>query len=263
MTDMGTKLGTIIRSAFLIVMVFLMLAPIFAALPISFSSGSFMSYPLPGLSLQWYSKVMQPQPWMSALVNSLSVGLISAALATVLGTLAAFALRRGLPAGQSALIGLMLAPMIIPSVIYGVGVYYFFADWNLNSTFTGLVITHTVLGVPFVILPVYATLFSFDFTLVRAAYSLGATPFEAFRKVVFPCIAPGVYTGMIFAFVTSFDELVVTLFVAGPHQRTLPRQMMDGVRDSIDPSIMAASVLLITFSMILMTTILFLTRKAK
>ena len=151
--------------------------------------------------------------------------------------------------------------MIIPSVIYGVGVYYFFAQWSLNSTFMGLVITHTVLAVPFVILPVYATLLNFDFTLIRAAYSLGATPLQAFIKVVFPSVAPGIYTGMIFAFVTSFDELVVTLFVAGPHQKTLPRQMMDGVRDSIDPSIMAASLLLIVFSMFLMMTILFLKRK--
>lgn len=252
-----------LRNVFLIFMIFFLLAPIFAALPISFSSGSFMSYPLPGLSLRWYSRVLEPEPWLAALYNSLAIGVVSAVIATVLGTLAAFALRRGLPQGQSLLLGVMLAPMIIPSVIYGVGAYYFFANFNLNSTFIGLVITHTVLAVPFVILPVYATLFSFDFNLIRAGHSLGATPFQVFRKIVFPCIAPGVYTGMIFAFVTSFDEIVVTLFVAGPHQKTLPRQMIDGVRDSIDPSIMAASLLLILFSILMMTITLILAKKAK
>lgn len=248
-----------IRSIFLVIMVLLMLIPLIAALPISFSSGSFMSYPLPGLSTQWYEKVLQPEPWISALTISLQVGVTSAILATFLGTLAAFALRRGLPA-QSAFIGFMLSPMIIPSVIYGVGVYYYFATWGLNNTFLGIVITHTVLGVPFVILPVYATLTSFDFNLISAGYSLGANPFQVFLKIIFPNIAPGIFTGMIFAFVISFDEIVVTLFVAGPHQKTLPRQMIDGVRDSIDPSIMAASLLLILFSTFLMAIIIIITR---
>lgn len=234
-----------------LVMVFL-IGPTLAVIPISFSSANFLSYPLPGLSLQWYAKVLAPQPWMSALMNSLLVGTGATALATVLGTLAALGLsRENLPA-RAGLLGIIISPMIVPVVISGVGMYFLFAKLGLVASFTGMILAHAVLGVPFVVITVTATLKNFDPNLARAAASLGASPIRTFFTVTLPLIAPGVVSGGLFAFVFSFDEVVVALFISGPAQRTLPRQMFDGLRDNIDPSILAMSTLLVIISAVLM-----------
>lgn len=235
----------------LLAMVFL-IGPTFAIIPISFSSANFLSYPLPGFSLQWYEKILQPQPWMAALRNSLIVGAGATVLATLLGTLAALGLSRGHLPGRSALLAVVISPMIVPVVISGVGMYFFFAKLGLVASFAGLMLAHAVLAVPFVVITVTATLKHFDGNLVRAASSLGASPFHAFRTVTLPLIAPGVISGALFAFVFSFDEVVVALFISGPGQRTLPRQMFDGLRDNIDPSILAMSTLLVLVSIVLM-----------
>jgi putative spermidine/putrescine transport system permease protein len=142
--------------------------------------------------------------------------------------------------------------MIVPVVISGVGMYFFFAKLGLVASFLGIVLAHAVLAVPFVVITVTATLKNFDMNLVRAAASLGASPFSAFRTVTLPLIAPGVISGALFAFVFSFDEVVVALFISGPGQRTLPRQMFDGLRDNIDPSILAMSTLLVIISIVMM-----------
>ncbi len=238
-----------------------MIGPIFAVIPISFSSGSFLSYPLPGFSLQWYEKVFQYDPWMRALVNSLLIGGASATLATVLGTLAALGFARGNLIGQQFLLGIVISPMIVPMVVSGVAMYFFLAKLGLIATFTGLVLAHTVLAVPFVVIPVMATLRGFDTNLVRAANSLGANQITAFFRVTLPNIAPGVVSGALFAFATSFDEVVVALFISGPAQKTLPRQMFDGIRDNIEPSILAMSSLLIVISILMLATTAWLARK--
>ncbi len=246
----------------LLAMVFL-LGPIVAIIPISFSSAGFLSYPLPGLSLQWYDKVFAPVPWMAALKNSLIVGLGATAIATVLGTLAALGLtRRELP-GRQALLALLISPMIVPVVISGVAMYFLFAHLGLTATFTGLVLAHAVLGAPFVVVTVTATLQNFDTTLIRAAYSLGASPLRAFFTVTLPLILPGVISGALFAFVFSFDEVVVALFIGGPAQRTLPRQMFDGIRDNIDPSILAMSTLLVIVTVMMMIALSLLSKRNK
>ncbi|APG49209.1 ABC transporter permease [Phaeobacter porticola] len=238
-----------------------MVGPILAVIPISFSSGSFLSYPLPGFSLQWYEKVFQYDPWMSALVNSLIIGLASATLATILGTLAALGFARGNLVAQQFLMGVVISPMIIPLVVSGVAMYFFLAKLGLVATFAGLILAHTVLAVPFVVIPVMATLRGFDTNLVRAANSLGATPVTAFFRVTLPNIAPGVISGALFAFATSFDEVVVALFIAGPAQKTLPRQMFDGIRDNIEPSILAMSSLLVVISILMLAATAWLARK--
>lgn len=243
------------------VMIF-MVGPIVAVIPISFSSGSFLSYPLPGFSFQWYEKIFQLNPWMNALKNSLFIGVASAFLATVLGTLAALGFSRNNLIAQQFLLGIVISPMIIPLVVSGVAMYFFLAKIGLVATFTGLIIAHTVLAVPFVVIPVVATLQGFDTNLVRAANGLGASPLQAFFKVTLPNILPGVVSGALFAFATSFDEVVVALFISGPAQKTLPRLMFEGIRDNIEPSIMAMSSVLVVISLIMFVVAAWLARKS-
>jgi putative spermidine/putrescine transport system permease protein len=189
---------------------------------------------------------------MSALKNSLIIGSGATLVALVLGTLAALGLARNTLPGRSVLLGYIILPMIVPVVISGVGMYFLFARFGLTSTFTGLIIAHAVLGLPFVVVTVAATLRTFDPNLLRAAASLGASPARAFFTVTLPLIAPGVISGGLFAFIASFDEVVVALFIGGPAQRTLPRQMFDGIRDNIDPSILAMSTILVIVSLVFM-----------
>jgi putative spermidine/putrescine transport system permease protein len=150
---------------------------------------------------------------------------------------------------------MLIAPLAVPIVIVAVATFYFFAWMNLVGSYVGMVVAHTVLAIPFVVVTVSATLQAFDLNLVRAAASLGATPLVAFRRVTLPLILPGVVSGALFAFVTSFDEIVVALFISSPAQRTLPRQIFSGVSESISPTITAAAVILIIVSLILMGTV--------
>jgi putative spermidine/putrescine transport system permease protein len=167
--------------------------------------------------------------------------------------------RNNLP-GRSLILALIISPMIVPVVVSGLGMYFLFAKIGLVASFTGLVLAHGILGVPYVVVTVTATLRQFDTSLVRAAYSLGANPLRAFLSVTLPIIAPGVISGGLFAFITSFDEVVVALFVGGPAQRTLPRQMFDGIRDNIDPSILAMSSMLVLVSLAFMVVMTMLSR---
>lgn len=240
-----------------------LVAPIAAIVPLGFSSGSFLSYPMPGLSLRWYAAFLESDRWLLALRNSLIVGGAATLFATILGTLAALGLA-GLRFRFKPLVtGIILAPMIVPVVIFGVGMYFVFAPLGLTATFTGLILGHTALAVPFVVVTVGATLANFDMNLVRAAASLGASPVTVFRRVILPLIAPGVVSGALFAFITSFDEVVLTLFIAGPEQRTLPRQMFDGIREDINPTLVAVATILVTVSIVLMAAIEVLRRRGE
>jgi putative spermidine/putrescine transport system permease protein len=154
--------------------------------------------------------------------------------------------------GKGALMSLLIAPMVVPVVVVAVSTYLFFARIGLNDTYLGLVLVHAALGAPFVLTTVLATLQNFNDNLVRASLSLGANPLTTFFRVTLPLIAPGVISGALFAFATSFDEVVVTLFIAGPTQVTLPRQMFTGIRENINPTIAAVATLLIIFTTTLM-----------
>jgi putative spermidine/putrescine transport system permease protein len=237
-----------------IVLVFL-IAPILAIMPLSFNAGSYFSYPMTGFSLRWYQKAMLSPDWQLAFVNSLGIGAVSTLLATVLGTLAALGLSRANFPFRWVIMPLLISPMIIPVVVVAVGFYLVFAPLGLTDSYTGVVLSHAALGTPFVVITVTASLLSFDRNLVRAASGLGATPWTAFRRVTLPLISPAVATGAIFAFATSFDEVIVILFIGGPAQRTVPRQMWSGIRDSIDPSILAIATLLTVFAIALFATI--------
>ncbi|MBB2496719.1 ABC transporter permease [Aquipseudomonas ullengensis] len=242
------------RSLCALVLLFLIL-PVLVIIPLSFNSGSFLVYPLQGFSLRWYADFFTSAEWVRALTNSLIVAPAATVLAMIFGTLASIGLTRGEFRGKALVMSLLISPMVAPVVIVGVASYLFFAPLGLGNSFISLILVHAVLGVPFVIITVSATLQGFNYNLVRAAASLGATPLTAFRRVTLPLIAPGVISGALFAFATSFDEVVVTLFLAGPEQATLPRQMFSGIRENLSPTIAAAATLLIGFSIVMLLTL--------
>ena len=157
----------------------------------------------------------------------------------------------------------LISPMIVPVIISAIGLFFFYAYVGLNGTLIGIILAHTALATPFVVITVTATLMSFDRTLMRAGASCGARPHTVFFKVVMPLILPGVISGALFAFVTSFDEVIVILFIGGPEQRTLPRQMFAGIREQISPTITAAASVLIVFSTILLVTVELLRRRGE
>lgn len=240
-----------------LVLLFL-IAPILAVIPLSFNSEPYFSYPMPGLSLKWYADFFGSERWQDAIKTSVALAACVTVLATILGTLAALGLARTNLPGRSFILSIILLPMIVPVIITAVATYIFYAfvgggiGVNLIGSFPGLVFAHTLLATPFVVIAVTSTLAGFDWNLARAAQSLGATPVTVFRKVILPLILPGVISGALFAWVTSFDEVVVALFISGPNQRTLPKQMFSGIREQISPTITAAATVLVIFSTLLL-----------
>jgi putative spermidine/putrescine transport system permease protein len=240
-----------LRALCVALLVFLLL-PILVIIPLSFSDSSFLAYPMPGWSLQWYQNLFTSDEWVRAAKNSFIVAPAATLIATVLGTLTAVGLARVQFTGKGLLMSVLIAPMVVPVIVVGVATYLYFAPIGLADSYTGLIIVHAALGAPFVVTTVLATLQGFNHNLVRASLSLGAGPVETFFRITLPVIAPGVISGALFAFATSFDEVVVTLFLAGPTQVTLPRQMFTGIRENINPTIAAVATLLIIFTTSLM-----------
>lgn len=244
------------------VLVFLLM-PVLAVIPLSFNAGSYLTYPMSGVSIRWYEDFFTSPRWLPSLWNSLLIGTVATTIATILGTAAALGLDRmgGLP--RQILNALFLMPVVVPVVVIGGSLYALFAALGLTASYLGLILAHALLGAPFVVITVAATLSGFDRRLLHAALSLGATPSQAFRRVTLPLILPGVISGALFAFATSFDEIVVTLFLSGPQQRTLPLQMFDGVREQISPTITAAATLLFLVSIVLVAVVEWLRRRSE
>jgi putative spermidine/putrescine transport system permease protein len=236
-----------LRALVVLTLLYLIL-PVLAIVPLSFSSSTFLVYPIPGWSLRWYQNLVMSDEWRMAAKNSFIVGPAATLVATVLGTLAAIGITKADFRGKAVLMAILISPMIVPVVVVGVGMYLFFAPLGLANTYLGLILAHASLGVPFVVTTVSATLQGFNYNLVRASLSLGANPVTTFFRITLPVIAPGVISGALFAFATSFDEVVVTLFLAGADQTTLPRQMFTGIRENISPTIAALATILIVFS---------------
>jgi putative spermidine/putrescine transport system permease protein len=230
-----------------LVLLYLVL-PILAIVPLSFSDSSFLAYPVTGFSLRWYQNLFEAEEWMRAAKNSFIVAPAATVIATVLGTLAATGLAQAEFRGKAVLMAVLISPMVVPVIVVGVGMYLFFAPLGLSDSYAALILAHAALGAPFVVTTVLATLQGFNHNLTRASQSLGASRFTTFRRITLPLIAPGVVSGALFAFATSFDEVVVTLFLAGAGQVTLPRQMFTGIRENISPTIAALATILIIFS---------------
>jgi putative spermidine/putrescine transport system permease protein len=240
-----------------------LIAPILAIMPLSFNSDMFFSYPMPGFSLRWYEDFFFNPRWQSALWLSAVLAVLTTILSTTLGTLAALGLARGNLPFRATIMAVLISPMIVPIIISALGMFFFYAKINLLGTLPGLVLAHTALATPFVVITVTATLSSFDRTLMRAGESLGASPSTVFFRVVMPLILPGMISGALFAFGTSFDEVIAVIFIAGPEQRTLPRQMFSGIREQISPTITAAATVLIIISTLMLVTVELLRRRSE
>lgn len=252
-----------------LVLIFLIL-PILVIIPLSFNAEPFftftegmLSLDPQAFSLRWYREIFADERWTLAIRNSFIIGILAALLATVLGTVAAVGLASPWMPFKRLITALLLSPMIVPLIIIAAGMFFFYTTFNLVGTFPGIVIAHAALGVPFVIITVTATLAGFDKSLFSAGLSLGASPVKVFWDVVIPLIRPGVISGGLFAFVTSFDEVVLVLFLAGPGQRTIPRQMFSGLREQINPTILAVATLLIVLSVALLVTLELLRRRSE
>lgn len=244
-----------------------LIVPIIVIIPLSFNSEPYFTYPMPGFSLRWYNEIFGDSPisilWQRAIVNSIIVGFSAAALATVLGTLAALGMTRTKFPFKGLIMAVLISPIIVPIVITAVAMFYFYAKVGLVSNLFGIILAHAALGAPFVVITVTATLIGFDQNLVRAGSILGANPVRVFRLVTLPIILPGVVSGALFAFATSWDELVVVLFLASTEQHTIPRRMWSGIRELISPTITAAATMLIILSIVLMAVMELLRRRSE
>ena len=211
----------------------------------------------------WWTDMWQNAQWIRSIKNSFFIGIFATLLATGLGTLAAIGLSRSEMPYRRPIMALLISPMIVPLVITASGLFYFFSDVGLAKTYLGLIFAHAALGTPFVIITVTATLVGFDKSLTQAAANMGAGPIKTFFKVQMPLILPGVISGGLFAFITSFDEVVVVLQLSDVVQRTIPRQMFSGIREQISPTILAVATILVLISIILLTIVEMLRRRSE
>ena len=278
-TTPGQRLWHYVYLAFCAFVLFFLVAPLVAVIPLSFTSSAFLSFTPEMLaldpeafSMRWYRMLagdcsdetittVCSDKWRRGIGNSLFIAVFATIFATSLGILAALGLSRSHLPGRKMIMAIMISPLIVPLIITASGMFLFFAKFQLVGTYIGLILAHTVLGIPFVVITVTATLVGFDHNLTRAAASLGGSPVRNFFKVQLPLIAPGVISGGLFAFITSFDEVVVVLFMGSADQVTLPRQMWSGIRQEISPTILAAATLLVVVSILLLTTLEMLRRR--
>lgn len=222
-------------------------APAFLMIPLSFDSGSGLTWPPKGFSLQWYEQMFTSPVWMQAITRSLIVGVGTGFLAMLIGTPAAFLLVRANMRGKSAMLAFVLSPIVVPRMIIAVGMFYFFARVGLVGSTIGLILAHTVVAVPYVVITMMAVLRNYDTRLDLAAQSLGAGPWSTLRFVTFPILSAGLMSSFLFAFATSFDELTIALFASGGLNATLPKQFWDEVTLQISPVIAAVSTCLFIF----------------
>ena len=262
---------------------FFLIAPLVAIIPISFSRSPFMLFtegmlawpPDPeAWSFRWYRYMVGictdknlttpcSNRWMIGTVNSFFIGTISTLVATTLGTLAALGLSRPHMPYKGLIMSVLISPMIVPLIITAAGMFFFYAKVNLVYTFTGIILAHVALSTPFVVITVTATLVGFDTNMTKASQSLGARPARTFFKVIMPLILPGVISGALFAFITSFDEVVIVMFMASLDQLTIPKQMWAGIRQEISPVILCMATCLVALSIFLLTTVELLRRRSE
>jgi putative spermidine/putrescine transport system permease protein len=238
-----------------------LLGPILAFIPMSFNDVALLHYPIEKFSLRWYSDLVASSEWRLALLNSVLVATSATVLATILGVCAAFGLWRGRFRGHSIIMVVIMTPMIVPSVIGAISMYFSFAEIGMDYTYSALILAHTAMAAPIVVVTVSAVLARFDGNLLRAAASLGADPLLAFRKVTLPLIMPGVVSGAVFAFAISLDDVVVALFLAGPDQRTLPVQMYMRSTDLFDLATAAAAAMMFIVAVAMMIFLELLRRR--
>lgn len=249
---------------------FFLIAPILTIIPLSFNAENFftftpemLSLSPEGYSLKHYEDFFTNSDWQQALKNSFLIAPAATILSTTLGTLAAIGLSQSHVPFRRAIMAILISPMIVPLIISAAGMYFFYSRIGLQGTYWGVVLAHAALGTPFVIITVTATMVGFDRSLTRAAASMGADPLTTFFKVQMPLIIPGVVSGALFAFITSFDEVVVVLFLGSAGQKTLPWQMFTGLREQISPTILAVATIMVAVSIVLLTVLEMLRRRSE
>ncbi|MCX2724525.1 ABC transporter permease [Roseibium salinum] len=249
---------------------FFLIFPIMVILPLSFNAENFFTFTKAmlaldpaGYSFKHYYDFFTNPDWQQALTNSVMIAPVATLLATSFGTLAAIGLSQSHVPYKPAIMAVLISPMIVPLIISAAGMYFFYSRIGLQGTYWGVVLAHAALGTPFVIITVTATLVGFDRSLVRASASLGANSVTTFFKVQMPLIIPGVVSGALFAFITSFDEVVVVLFLGSASQKTLPWQMFTGLREQISPTILAVASLMVAISIVLLTVLEMLRRRSE
>lgn len=245
-----------------LIFIFLVL-PILVVIPLSFNGGQFLTYPLRGVSLQWFKIFFTEGRWLNALHISLFIATASTAIATPLGTAAAFGFAYSRFPGSQVVRTIVLAPLIVPVIVYAIGLYFLLAPLRLTSTYTGLILGHAALGAPLVVVCVGASIAGFDWNLVKAGASLGATPARIAWRVVLPLIAPGVVFGALLAFAASLEEVVLALIVGGPAQQTLSREMFAELRENLTPALAAAAAVLMVLSVLVLAGFEILRRRAE
>jgi len=266
----GQKIWYWTFRAICVAIFFFLIFPILIIIPLSFNAKDFFTFTPEmlaldpaGYSLKHYEDFFGNSDWQTALRNSVTIAPMATLLSVTFGTVAAIGLSQPHVPFRGAIMAILISPMIVPLIISAAGMYFFYSRLGLQGTYWGVVLAHAALGTPFVIITVTATLVGFDKSLVRAAASLGANPITTFWRVQMPLIVPGVISGGLFAFITSFDEVVVVLFLGSASQKTLPWQMFTGLREQISPTILAVATILVTISILLLTTVEFLRRRSE
>ena len=247
-----------------------LITPIIVVMPLSFNAEDFFTFTPEmlrfdpdGYSLKHYRDFLTNPEWTNAVWNSLRIAPVATFISVSLGTLAAIGLSQSHVPGKRAIMAILISPMIVPLIISATGMYFFYSKIGIVGTYWGVVLAHAVLGIPFVIITVTATLVGFDRSLTRAAANMGADPITTFFRVQMPLILPGVISGGLFAFITSFDEVVVVLFIGSAELQTLPWQMFTGLREQISPTILAAATILVAISICLLSTVEVLRRRSE
>ena len=235
-----------------------LILPLLVLIPISFSSGTYLRFPPPGFSLKWYERYFRDPAWIDATWRSFEIGLATTVLSLAIGIPLAFGLVRGRFPSRKLIENGMSAPMIVPHIVISIAIYGMFSRLGLIGEWYGVALAHTVLALPFVLIVLVAGLRGFDTNLELAARGLGASRIAAIRTVTLPILAPSVYSAAFLAFITSFDELVVAMFLAGTNM-TLPKKMFDTILTEIEPTVAAVSVLQI----ILVTCLLILSTRMR
>jgi len=254
------SVGSVVGATLTGLVLIFLLMPILIIIPVSFSSARFLTFPPPGLSLQWYHMLLEQPEWGRSLVTSLKVAVMATVISVVLGVLASIALVRSRFSFKPLVYAFILSPMILPHVIIGLGVFFFFSRAGMVGSPLAIALAHAVVNVPVVVIIVSATLQSFDVLLEQAAIIMGATPFTAFRRITLPIIAPGVISSAVFCFLLSFDELLIALFLSSPTSVTLPIQIWHNTVMQISPAIAAVSTFLIGVSILVLLMLRLLRR---
>ena len=262
MTDSWRQPRRLLLLALGALTVFFLMAPTLVVVPMSITASNSLTFPPEGFSTRWYEKMLTDPQWSSGFVNSAQVAFLTALLATVLGTLAALGTVRGRFPGKSAVNALVLSPLIVPVIIIAIGMFSLFVRWKITGSIVGLVLAHTALAVPFVVINVATSLRTIDRNLELAAMNLGADPVRTFRRVTLPLILPGVLAGGLFAFITSWDEVVVSIFLTTARFRTLPVEMWEQVRQVVDPTVAAVATTLLAVTTSLLLLVLVVRRQA-